>query len=588
MARLVAAGYVFAIACLAFAGCNRAENRNTRLEVKVADDHPPRDAGPAVEPAVENATGPIVLRDVTAQTGITFAHTDGGSGRHYLVETVSSGLATFDYDGDGLVDIYFLNGSPLPGDDTQERPTNALYRNLGNFAFVDVTRAAGVGDTGYGLGVCVGDYDNDGAPDLFVNNFGPDVLYRNNGDGTFSDVTPPALLSRPETVGAGANFLDMDGDGDLDLFAANYVGFNFENHVTNLVRGAPWYAGPLDFPRQPNTLFRNEGDGAFSDVSEASGIAAHAGAGMGTICLDYDRDGDTDIFVANDQMWNFLFQNDGSGNFREVALPMGVASDHAGETVGSMGVDCADFDHNGWLDLFVTDFEQQKPLLFRNLGDGLFEDAILSSGAGAGAVAHVKWGVGFVDFDNDAFNDVFIGCGHLGEGFRESLSNTSSYLAPPVLLRNQAGEKFANVSHVSGDGMQVAMVARGVACDDLDNDGRVDVVVLNSRHGPTVLRNESIPAHHWFQVRLRGASTNRDGVGAQVKVIAGELEQIAEVHSGRSYQSHFGSILTFGLGERDHVDRIEVHWLGAGVDVVENLDANQQASIVEGAFPSKR
>jgi len=528
------------------------------------------------------AEGPIILRDVTSQTGISFRHTDGGSGYHYIVETFASGLTTFDYDGDGLTDIYFLNGGSLRGMKADVPPTNALYRNSGGLKFADVTGEAGVGDTRHGLGVCVGDYDNDGNPDLFVNNFGPNVLYRNNGDGSFTDVTSSAGLGRGDTVGAGANFLDMDSDGDLDLFVANYVRFSYENHVTTTVRGAPWYAGPRDFPPQPNNLFRNNGDGDFTDVSEQSGITAHAGAGMGTICVDYDNDDDTDVFVCNDQLWDFLFQNDGTGKFEEVALLAGVACNFAGETVGSMGADCADYDNNGLLDLFMTDFEQQKPILFRNLGHGMFEDVTMQTGVSVASFAHVKWGSGLVDFDNDGYQDIFIGCGHLGEDFDETASRTSSYMVCPVLLKNRGNGKFVDVSGHSGDGMKLKLVARGVAFDDLDNDGRVDVVILNSRRGPTVLRNESVTGNHWIQIRLCGARANRNGVGARVKLTVGDLEQFAEVHSGRSYQSHFGSRLHFGLGKRLHVDEIEVAWNGGGTNIVEDLDVDRCVTIVEG------
>lgn len=531
------------------------------------------------------AEGPIILSDVTPKTGIAFRHTDGGGGQHYIVETFASGLATFDYDGDGLVDVYFLNGSPLRGTKSSGQPTNALYRNLGGFKFADVTEEAGVGHTGHGLGVCAGDYDNDGNPDLFVNNFGPNVLYRNNGDGTFTDVTSSAGLGHNDTIGAGANFLDVDSDGDLDLFVSNYARFTYENHVTTTVRGKPWYAGPRDFPPQPNNLFRNNGNGTFTDVSEASGIAAHPGAGMGTICLDYDNDRDTDVFVCNDQLWDFLFRNDGEGKYEEVALSAGVACNYAGETVGSMGADSADYNHDGSLDLFMTDFAQQKPILFENLGHGIFEDVTLRTAAAAGSFPHVKWGCGFVDFDNDGHQDVFIGCGHLGEDFDETASRSSSYMVSPVLLENDGGGKFIDVSAQSGDGMKVKLVARGVAFDDLDNDGRVDVVILNSRRPPTVLRNESAAENHWIQIRLRGVKTNSGGVGARVKVTAGDLEQIAEVHSGRSYQSHFGSRLHFGLGRRRNVDRIEVRWIGGGTDVVEGLDVDRCITVVEGASP---
>jgi hypothetical protein len=533
------------------------------------------------------AAGPITLREVTAETGIAFQHTDGSSGRHYIVESVASGLATFDADGDGLIDIYFLNGSPLPGAKAEHPPTNALYRNLGGFRFREVTADAGVGDTGYGLGVAVADYNHDGHPDVYVNNFGPNVLYLNNGDGTFRDVTDEAGVIRGNTVGAGTNFLDLDGDGALDLFVANYIRFCYENHVTSIMRGASRYAGPRDFPPQPNCLFRNLGDGRFRDISQPSGIAAHAGAGMGTVCLDYDGDGRTDIFVGNDQMWNFLFRNEGHGKFTEVGLLAGVACNAAGETVSSMGADAGDYDNNGWLDLLLTDYERERPLLFRNLGRGpgrgagAFVDTGARAGIGVGAMATVKWGCSFVDFDNDGYRDIFLGCGHLQDDI-EQYTDRSSYAVRPVLFRNLGQGRFANVSDVSGDGMKVKLVARGVAFDDLDNDGRVDVVILNSRRGPTILRNESATGNHWIEIQLRGTRTNRDGVGAHVTVAAGGLVQVDEVHSGRGYQSHYGSRLHFGLGTQSRLDRVEVRWIGGSSEVFENVGVDRLVTLIEG------
>jgi hypothetical protein len=526
--------------------------------------------------------GPIVLRDVTLQTGITFCHTDGGSGRHYIAETISSGLATFDFDGDGLIDIYFLNGRPLRGTPVKGPAKHALYRNLDGFRFADVTEPAGVGDAGYGLGVAVGDYDNDGNPDLYCNNFGPNVLYRNNGNGTFTDVTASANVGRGNFLGAGTNFLDIDGDGTLDLFVSDYVDFTYENHRTATVRGRANYAGPRDYDPQPNHLYRNGGDGAFTDITDPSGIGAHAGSGMGTICLDYDQDGRTDIFVCNDQRWDFLFRNEGGGKFAEVGLLAGVACKFAGVPTSSMGADAGDFDNDGRLDLVVTDYFNEMSVLHRNLGAGQFEDVAAQARIGVGAMTFVKWGCGMVDFDNDGFKDIFIGCGHIYKDI-DTVTNWTSYEVRPVLFRNLGNGQFANVSDSSGDGLQVKMVARGIAFDDLDNDGRVDVVVLNRDHPPTILRNESATGNQWIQIQLRGVKSNRDGVGAQVKVVADDLSQVAEVHSGRGYQSHFGSRLHFGLGRRDRVDRIEVRWIGGRMEVFENLPSNRLVTLVEGS-----
>jgi len=523
----------------------------------------------------------ILLRDVTRETGITFRHTDGGSGRHYIVQTVASGVATFDYDGDGWIDIYFLNGRPLRGTRANSAPRNALYRNVGGFRFEDVTDQAGVGDLGYGLGVCAGDFDNDGWPDLYVNNYGLNVLYHNNGDGTFRDVTEAAGVERGDTVGAGANFLDIDNDGLLDLFVSNYIRFTYENHVTTVVRGAEWYAGPRDFPFQPNHLFRNRGNGSFADVTGESGIGAHAGSGMGTLSFDYDNDGDSDIFVCNDQALNFLFQNDGGGKFREVALDACVACNYAGEPVGSMGADCADYDHDGWLDFFMTDFQRQKPILFHNLGGGLFQDVTLRSGAAAGTFPYVKWGCGMIDFDNDSWSDIFVGCGHLGEDL-DATADRTSYEVSPVLLRNFGRGTFVNVSDTVGGGLLVKLVARGIAFDDLDNDGRVDVVIQSLRRPPTVLRNESPGGARWLQIELRGKRANRDAIGARVRVVAGSVAQIAEVHSGRGYQSHFGTRLHFGLGERERVERIDIRWPGGDAETIENISSDRLLTVIEG------
>ncbi len=535
--------------------------------------------GPLV--SARAAECPIVLHDVTAQTGITFRHTDGSGGQRYIVETVASGLATFDYDGDGWIDIYFLNGRPLRGSPPDPNARNALYRNLGGWRFADVTAEAGVGDAGYGLGVCLGDYDNDGWPDIYVNNFGPNVLYRNRGDGTFSDVTALAGVGRGHKVGAGACFLDMDADGDLDLYAANYVHFTYENHVARTVDGFPQYAGPKDYPPEPDNLFRNNGDGTFTDVTGAAGIGAVAGTGMGMVAADYDNDGDTDIFVLNDVSRNFFFRNDGRGHFTEDGIALGLAFNFHGHELGSMGVDCGDYDNDGWLDFLQTSYQAELPVLFRNRGDGSFDDVTVETGAGAGSFPYVKWGVGFVDFDNDGFRDLFILCGHLQDNI-ELWDDTTSYLCRPVLLRNTGDGKFVNVSDHAGDGLRVKVVGRGVAFDDLDNDGDIDVVILSSRRPAVILRNDSHTGNHWLQIELRGRRANRDGVGAHVRVVAGPLSQLAEVHSGRSYQSHFGSRLHFGLGKHARVDKVEIRWLGGTTQVLRDIPADQRIVVQEG------
>ena len=516
----------------------------------------------------------IVLHVVSKESVITFVHTDGSIGHRYLIESVSAGLALFDFDRDGDVDIYFLNGAPLKGTKVDVAPQNRLYRNDGKWAFTDVTEQAGVGNTGFGLGVAAGDYDNDGDLDLYANNYGPNCLYRNNGDGTFTDVTAQAGVANGHRVGASAHFLDMDKDGDLDLFVANYLDFTYENHLFRFAKGIPKYAGPTDFPPMANNLYRNNGNGTFTDVSHSSGLAEHRGWGMGGVCADYDSDGDTDIYLANDVYANFLFENDGTGRFTEGGLLAGLAYDLHGDDQGSMGIDCADYDNDGRLDFYQTSYAREMTALYRNLDGRMFEDVTTVTGAGTSTLPYVTWGTGMVDFDNDGDRDIFVATGHLQDNI-ELYDNTTTTLTPNLLLMNDGNGRFKDVSAQSGAGMQVKQRSRGAGFDDLDNDGDVDVVILNAREGPTLLRNDSDSGLHWLQVRLRGTKTNRDGVGARIKVLAGDLVQVDEVHSGRGYQSHYGMRLHFGLGEHKLVDRIEVRWIGGGVDVFEKIAADQ-------------
>ncbi len=526
--------------------------------------------------------GPIVLRDVTEQTGIDFKHTDGSSGQRYICENMTAGLALFDYNGDGRLDVYLLNGAPLPGTQAEKLPTNRLFRNDGAWKFTDVTDGSGVGDTGYGLGATAGDYDNDGDQDLYISNFGPNVLYQNNGDGTFSNVTAAAGVENGERFGAGVCFLDMDGDGDLDLYAANYILFSCDMHIPHTIMGIPSYRAPHHYEPDPDTLYRNNGDGTFADVSETSGVAACAGTGMGMVCADYDNDGDTDVIVCNDVMANFVFENVGSGKFEEVGLITGMAHDASGGWLSSMGVDCADYNNDGLLDFFMTDYQGEMPILYENSGQGFFEDATFRARAGIKAFPHVNWGTGFADFDNDGDRDLFIACGHLQDNIRLR-DDTTDYDVRNILLLNDGAGKFRDISAEAGDGMSPKFSSRGTGFGDLDNDGDMDAVILNSRREPTILRNDSPNDHHWVQIRLQGAKTNRDGVGAKVTVVAGDLTQVDEVHSGRGFQSHSGSLLHFGLRQGEQIDRIEVRWIGGDVDVFRDVDVDQFVTLVEGA-----
>jgi hypothetical protein len=337
----------------------------------------------------------------------------------------------------------------------------------------------------------------------------------------------------------------------------------------------------MDYQPTSDTLYRNNGDFTFTDVSAASGVAAHKGTGMGMTCCDYDNDGDTDIFVGNDVAGNFFFINDGTGHFEESGLVVGVAYDFGGVAQGTMGVDSGDYDNDGRLDFFMTSYQQDTATLYRNLGGGFCEDVTSVTGAGNGTLRHVTWGPGMVDFDNDGYKDLFVACGHLHDNV-ELFDNVATYHARNIVLWNNGKGKFINVSEECGDGLAVKLSSRGAAFDDLDNDGDVDAVILNSRREPTLLRNESPAGNHWLQIELRGVKSNRDGVGAHVSVVSGELTLMDEVHSGRGYQSHFGSRLTFGLGKRERVDRVVVEWVGGGTDVIKGVPVDRLITITEG------
>jgi hypothetical protein len=527
-------------------------------------------------------SGPFCLRDVTRESGIAFRHTDGSSGSRYILEAMSAGLALFDYDGDALLDVYFVNGAPLRGATADIPPADALYRNLGQNRFVEVTRESATGDPSFGMGIAAGDYDNDGFPDIFVNNYGRNMLYRNNGDGTFADATDAAgVAGNPRFVGAGACFLDIEGDGDLDLHVGRYLEFSYDMHVNRIIDGLPSYPSPRDFHAVPDTLYRNNGDGTFADISVESGVARQAGTTMGMVACDVDKDGDTDIFALNDVMCNFFYQNDGRGNFREVGIVNGTAYNHFGDESASMGVDCGDYNRDGWLDFFMTSYQTELPILFQNTGGGMFEDATIPTNAGAGSYAFVKWGVALTDLDNDADLDIFIANGHTEDNVEERDSSTM-YKAPKTILEN-VGAKFRDVSRISGDGPLQRFASRGSGCDDLDNDGDVDVVVLNSRELASVYENVTRNGNHWLEVQLHGRTSNREAVGSQVTVVTGDVSQLLEVHSGRGYQSHWGTRLHYGLGPHDRVDRLEIQWLGGQREIVPNLAADQIVHIVEGA-----
>lgn len=538
-------------------------------------------AFPWLAPQCIQAQAPIRFEDVTTASGVDFNHFSGGSGKHFIIETVTAGMATLDYDNDGLLDLYFLNGAPLQGRYLDPTPRNRLYRNLGGFRFVDVTDEAGVGDTGFALGVVAGDYDNDGDIDLFISNFGPTVLLENQGDGTFvrREFSHPA---KPR-VGAGLSLLDYNRDGTLDLYVANYVDFNFEKNVARLIYGVPAAPGPRDYQPDSDCLYRNEGNGVFCDVSQETGIADFAGAGMGVIAFDFDNDQDTDIFVCNDSAANFLFQNLGNGKFTESALLAGLAYDVLGAEQASMGVDIADYNRDGHLDVIATSFIDEVPVLYQNSGDGYFDDLGFSAGLGL-ASRSVTWGVGFADFDWDGWPDLFIASGHLLEGVTR-LSDRERFEAPNLVLRNEAGKQF--VDHSAGEAFQVdnAKVSRGIVLDDLDGDGRVDVAILNLNDSPQLLRNVTRAEGGFLQLELVGTQTTRDAAGARVELLDANAPQVQELVLGRGYQSHFGKTLNFGIASAERHPTAKIVWPDGSTQVVEGLAPNRRHVIVQGTAP---
>jgi len=517
--------------------------------------------------------------DVTGATGIKFTHTDGGAGTRYLVQTVAAGVAVFDYNGDGFPDIYFLNGAPVPGSRFDYVPRNRLYRNNGDWTFTDVTGQSNTGDPGYGLGVATADYDNDGDQDIYISNFGPDVLYRNNGNGVFTDVTQQAGVAS-DRFGAGVAFVDVNNDGHLDLYVANYVKYRYADNILESNGASRSPAGPARYPLARDQLFLNNGDSTFKDVSKSSGVESVTRAGMGLVCADIDDDADTDIFVCSDVGGNLLLQNDGAGNFVDVALSAGVAFDRNGKDNGSMGASCGDFNGDGRLDLAVTTFTAENTVLFQNLGGGMFTDVSARHEAFRATFSYVTWGAGLADFDHDQDQDLYLACGYLHPG--GNLSKTGSgYKCANFYFENHQGV-FTDVSRLCGPGLGVVACSKGAAFDDLDNDGDLDAVIVNMNGPPTILRNDLDTQRNSVQISLRGAKANRDGVGARISVVTADKTQIAEVHRGQGYQSSYGDRVHFGLGQAEKPAEITVRWPGGRVDKIVDPPAAKFLRIYEG------
>ena len=525
------------------------------------------------------AEGKISFTDITAAAGLQFHHVDGRSGERYFLETVGSGAAFFDYDGDGWIDIYFVNGADLPGFRSPQSPTNVLYRNNGNSTFTDVTEQAGVGDTGYGGGCAVGDYDNDGNLDVYVTNFGTNVLYRNNGDSTFTDVTQHAGVG-DKRWSLGCAFADYDNDGFVDLYVTNYIDFHFETHTNCTQKGVAAYCPPESFEGAPDTLYRNNGDGTFTDVTTIAGVYNEGGKGMGVVFGDYDNDGDADCYVGNDAGENFLYQNRGDGTFTNVGWMAGVEADENGNVQGTMGVDFGDYDNDGLLDLIAINYQQQPNALYRNDNANFFTDVSFVAGM-ADSVPYVGWGVDFFDVDNDGDKDLLIANGHLQDTI-EQYDDTTTYPQHNHLLINNGQGYFVNESVKTGNGLQSRKVSRGLATGDYDNDGDLDVLICNANDTPQLLRNDSEMQENWILIHTIGTRSNRAGIGTRVKIQTDTLIQIDEVRGGSGYLSQNDLRLHFGIGAHKHIDRIEARWPSGIVDIIRDVAPNQIITITEG------
>jgi hypothetical protein len=528
---------------------------------------------------------PVTFVDVATQAGITFRHDNAASADKYLIETMGSGCGWIDYDQNGLLDLYLVNGGPTRVYTPRQPLRSALFRNNGDGTFSDVTTKAGVGAEGlFGMGVAVGDYDNDGFPDLLVLGYGRCILYHNNGNGTFTDVTARAGVENSGRWASSAAWFDYDNDGKLDLVIANYVDWSPDRNFYCGDRGTGMrsYCHPDDFHGQPPTLYHNNGDGTFTDVSKTSGLGLKGGNGLGVVTFDYDNDGWQDIFIANDHMANFLFHNNRDGTFREVGYVAGVAVSADGQFEAGMGTDAADTTGNGRLDLVVGHLDMQLARVYQNAGDGTFEDATLRSKLSYSTYHMSTFGARFMDYDNDGARDLFMANGHVLDNIERYHADTK-YAEPKLMFRNTGNGVFENVSDLLGSDFQLPRVSRGAAIGDFDNDGDLDILVNNCGQPPQLLRNDGGNANHWLEILLIGTKSNRDGVGARLKVSAGDLILYDQRKGGMSYQSAQDPRLHFGLGQHSTIDGIEISWPSGATTKLGSIKADQIIAVKEGS-----
>ena len=520
--------------------------------------------------------------DVAERAGLDFQHVSGSAEKTYILEGMSGGVAWIDYDRDGWPDLYLVNGGHweelLEG---KRSVSNALYRNNGDGTFTNVTGKARVGNSQWGMGVAAADYNNDGWTDLYVCNYGPNTLYRNNGDGTFTDVTAQAQVG-DDRWAVSAAFGDYDADGHLDLYVTNTVTFDHNNPppMNCHYRGITVQCGPLGLPCDADVLYRNNGEGVFEDVTRKAGVAGVPNSyGLGVVWSDYDNDKDLDLYVANDQMANFMFQNQGDGTFSEVGLLVGAGYSDDGIAQGSMGVDFGDYDHDGFLDIFITHFADDYNTLYRNLGDGNFRDVSHLAEVAFPSWSFLAWGTGFVDVNNDGWEDLFISNGHLFPQM-DRYDLGQSFYQRSQLFQNLGNGKFREVK--AGLDRVKLWSSRGAAFADFDKDGDIDVAVNNLDGNPWLLRNDGGSRQRWLSLLLEGVQSNRSAIGARVKAETPTGMQIREVRGGSSYQSTHDLEVHFGLGKAKQVKSLEVRWPNGAVQKFTKVSGNRRYRLKEG------
>jgi hypothetical protein len=533
--------------------------------------------------APEGGAGAAVrYTDVSREAGVDFRHINGASPDKHLVETIGSGGLFFDYDNDGWIDIFLVDGGSVADPGVAGQARHRLLRNRGNGTFEDATERSGIRHGAYGMGACAGDYDNDGWVDLYVTSVGPNVLYHNNGDGTFTDVTRTAGVGS-SSWGTSCAFADFDRDGYLDLFVTNYVAADAKRSpfCGNALTRTRFYCHPLNFDPLPSIVYHNNGDGTFTDVSVESGVGAYRGNGLGVVVGDFDDDGWPDVFVANDSTPNFLFQGAGGGRFTEIGLRAGVAVATDGRARAGMGTDAGDYDGDGQVDLVVTNLDLEMDSLYRGLGNRLFAYATPESGIGPATLPYVGFGVVFLDFDNDMQLDLAVANGHIMDNaplFRAG----ATYAQRNLLFRNVGRGRFTDVGRDAGPGFALEKVSRGLFSGDIDNDGDLDLLVTNNGQTADLLRNDGGNRNNALLVRTVGRQSNRDGVGTKLRLTAGGRTQIREVRAGSSYLGQNDARQHFGLGTITRVDRLEVRWPSGRSEVIQNVPANQIITIREG------